>query len=573
MGVRPSSAAACPPAPTVPSIMTPGGTDANTDAPRRPAPAGVEVLGHPQPPDRHGDLGDDTRSTGGEEGGGGVFHRAGRGAAHGPGSGRRGPSPVVVAPSHSLSSSSSRNHAPRPADPLLPELGVPQLDSGRWPRARARRPRGRRTPGDGREWPCDPAGRLPPRATWRPTAGHGCGRPCSTRRALASRPSAARTRRASTEPGSPPGSARGSRHARMRSRNLAGRITLPLVSSECSYRPTKPPLTLSLTTLPGLRPTHPFEPLRSTLCPHFPTGQPAVTPTRPGEARARARGPDRNTGRTGRTADRTNGSGRPRRDRAKTGRPPVRGVGRLSRRDACGRRLSRRDGWGPAGGHRRREGRATGHVGQMRQHPLFDRPSGRARRLPWALGHARRAARRARPRPNAAPGSAPRVRDRHPQEPGQLRRIPSAVRGALEEGALTAPPLGDTHHLASATKTSPGPDPQSRRDRSGVSRPGRPGERTTARTAADESAAAHHSPTHRTARTTSSCHKGRRAAPRRRSTTDHAGAPAPHRRRSAGAPQRPRPPPPQAGRRRTPAGCCRGPPSVGRPDVPAPSER
>src|ERR1017187_4592007 len=69
---------------------------------------------HPQPPDGRGAVREFPLATDGEEGGGGVFHRAGRGAAHVPGA---MPSFLVcVASSVSLlsslsqSSSSSRNH-------------------------------------------------------------------------------------------------------------------------------------------------------------------------------------------------------------------------------------------------------------------------------------------------------------------------------------------------------------------------------------------------------------------------------------------------------------------------------
>lgn len=46
-----------------------------------------ERLGHPQPPDRHNACGWDSRVTSVEVGGGGVFQRCGRGAAHGPDAG------------------------------------------------------------------------------------------------------------------------------------------------------------------------------------------------------------------------------------------------------------------------------------------------------------------------------------------------------------------------------------------------------------------------------------------------------------------------------------------------------
>ena len=56
-----------------------------------------ERLGHPQPPDRRNACGWSSRVTGLEVGGGGVFQRCGRGAAHGPDAGN-----VHVLPCHDL---------------------------------------------------------------------------------------------------------------------------------------------------------------------------------------------------------------------------------------------------------------------------------------------------------------------------------------------------------------------------------------------------------------------------------------------------------------------------------------
>ena len=88
---RPRSAAACPPPPTVASITTPAGHRGEqrhhlVDHDRLVR----EHLAHPQPLDWRDAVGRVAPATRLEAGGGGVFHRTSRGAAHVPGARARG---------------------------------------------------------------------------------------------------------------------------------------------------------------------------------------------------------------------------------------------------------------------------------------------------------------------------------------------------------------------------------------------------------------------------------------------------------------------------------------------------
>ena len=175
----------------------------------------IEHLAHPQPLDWRNAVGRVAPATRLEAGGGGVFHRASRGAAHGPGvtvpclcQDR----PVVlllvtvpfsvdclpVAPPSARPRSGAGpgcRRAPCPradrrrpsvvhalAQPLLlavprsPPTGPdPTAPPGRSPRGRERRPRARRTDAGGPVSPSVPVGRYPLPGRPTPTSGPGCG--------------------------------------------------------------------------------------------------------------------------------------------------------------------------------------------------------------------------------------------------------------------------------------------------------------------------------------------------------------------------------------------------------------
>ena len=228
---------------------------------------------HPQPPDGRGAVREFPLATDGEEGGGGVFHRAGRGAAHVPGA-----MPfllVVVASSVSLlsspsqSSSSSRNHCSDGCT-RFPDRRVPQLD----PIDRPDHEHVGLQPGELPQPGHDRHASLPVDlyllGVRRPEPGPVAIQPAGGRPLLHRGHLTFELPVASTRPDSPRGSRPGIRPARRRHGTSPAGSPCPSRSSECSYLPTNPDIRSNSHQPSPDRSSLPFKPLRTTLRPISP---------------------------------------------------------------------------------------------------------------------------------------------------------------------------------------------------------------------------------------------------------------------------------------------------------------